>query len=73
MESTYKPPVRKGVSVIGALAGMLITFIGGIYVGLHPAWIPIKGVGPSAGDTGPAKTSPATAPTQTDVRPATMS
>ena len=46
MESTYKRPATKGVSVLGALAGMLITFIGGVYVGLHPSWIPIKGVGP---------------------------
>jgi hypothetical protein len=36
---------RKGVSIATAIAGMLITFIGGVVVGLHPAWIPIKGYG----------------------------
>jgi hypothetical protein len=72
MESTYKRPATKGVSVLGALAGMLITFIGGVYVGLHPSWIPIKGVGPSAGDTGPMKATPSTGPAQGEVRPTTM-
>jgi hypothetical protein len=32
---------RPGVSVFFALAGMVVTFLLGVFVGLHPAWIPI--------------------------------
>ena len=36
-------------SLFTSLAGMLITFLAGIYVGLHPTWIPIK-LGASSDD-----------------------
>jgi hypothetical protein len=43
MESTpQQSKQRHGVSIFFALAGMLVTFLAGIFVGLHPAWIPIK-------------------------------
>jgi hypothetical protein len=39
-----EPQQRRGnsVTIIGALAGMAVTFVFGVYVGLHPTWIPIK-------------------------------
>jgi hypothetical protein len=33
---------QHGVSVFAFVFGMLVTFMVGLYVGLHPAWIPIK-------------------------------
>jgi hypothetical protein len=43
MESSPTPHApRGGVSLVGALGGMLITFLIGVYVGIHPNWIPIK-------------------------------
>jgi hypothetical protein len=41
MESAGNNPSNaRGVSIIGACAGMLVTFIAGIVVGLHPTWVP---------------------------------
>jgi hypothetical protein len=31
-----------GVGILTALVGMLVAFLAGIFVGLHPSWIPIK-------------------------------
>ena len=43
MESTSQQTRNtKGVSLIGAIMGMAITFLGGIFVGLHPSWLPLK-------------------------------
>ncbi len=62
-----KQKQSKGVSPFAALAGMLVTFVAGIFLGLHPAWIPI-GSG-NSGELNPASvkpiipaTEPATAP-----------
>jgi hypothetical protein len=30
------------VSIFSALSGMVVTFLLGLYVGLHPTWIPIN-------------------------------
>lgn len=63
METT--PTIRRSGSVswIGAIAGMLVTFLIGIYVGLHPAWIPLKGNTPSVNNPIPAGTpAPTTMP-----------
>jgi hypothetical protein len=54
------PPRKSGVSLIGAFFGMLITFLGGIYVGAHPGWFPSKML--NGADNGPSKviSNPAT-------------
>jgi hypothetical protein len=49
-------PRKSGVSLTGASFGMLITFLGGIYVGAHPSWFPSKlfnGQDPNAGKVSP--------------------
>jgi hypothetical protein len=42
MENAPQGKQKSGVSVFAALAGMLVTFLAGVFVGLHPTWIPIK-------------------------------
>jgi hypothetical protein len=42
MESASQGKQGSGISVFAALAGMLVTFLAGVFVGLHPTWIPIK-------------------------------
>ncbi len=43
MENTRTPDrPRRQIGIGGAIAGMVVTFLLGIYVGLHPAWLPIK-------------------------------
>jgi hypothetical protein len=59
---TVMPPRKRGVSLIGAFFGMLITFLGGVFVGTHPSWIPIRWF--EKGDS--------LGPTQTYVAPTTM-
>jgi hypothetical protein len=72
METTPQQGRRKsGVGVFTALAGMLVTFLAGIYVGLHPGWIPVKTSWyPDVGEPvaiPPASSAPTT---QSDTRPA---
>jgi hypothetical protein len=72
MESTTQPPARSpGVSYIGAFAGMLVTFVAGVYVGLHPSWIPIKGNGANEMGT-PLKVGSPAVITPDHAMPATM-
>jgi hypothetical protein len=59
MENVPQPMKSKGVSVIVALFGMAITFLGGVYVGIHPNWIPI-GSGNNTSEPLPPMTPAAT-------------
>jgi hypothetical protein len=44
MDTSSLPDKRaKRIGVLPALIGMVITFLVGVYVGLHPNWVPIKG------------------------------
>jgi len=44
MDANSLPDKRpKRIGVVPALIGMVITFLAGVYVGLHPNWVPIKG------------------------------
>jgi hypothetical protein len=58
-------PKAKGKGFFGIIAGTLIGFFAGVYVGFHPQWIPIKGVGP-ADDSTPTMPAPASQPTTRD-------
>jgi hypothetical protein len=69
---------KKGerIGLFTALAGMLVTFLVGVFVGLHPRWIPIETSSvpdygspakPPVVTTEAAQASPATAP---DTQPA---
>jgi hypothetical protein len=65
METATRPDGSKHrVSIAGALAGMVVTFLLGVYVGVHPTWLPIKSSSVSDFST-PLKTPPATQPATT--------
>jgi cell division protein FtsN len=62
---------RRQIGIGGALAGMVITFLLGVYVGVHPAWLPIKTTSvedfsrplkPSTTDAGSTDRHPTTTP-----------
>ena len=68
METQQPKPGGFKINGVAAILGMVVTFLVGAYVGLHPLWIPFdvsglqdKGpaVGPPAMAT-PAMTAPAT-------------
>jgi hypothetical protein len=41
METTPEPKGRNRIyGIIGTLAWMLVAFIAGIFVGIHPEWVP---------------------------------
>lgn len=80
MDSAPSPErPRRSISILKVivfLAALVLSFIAGIDVGLHPSWIP--DLGPLYGNVGPAETSPAapspaptTAPTEETTPPAT--
>src|SRR5438045_2487344 len=64
-----KPANR--ISLFAAASGMLVTFLLGIYVGVHPNWLPRFGASPDyskpvdipAGSSGAPRERPTTAPT----------
>jgi len=60
---------KRGVGILTALAGMLITFLAGVYVGLHPAWIPIR-TGATPQDFSSPMILPAGATTEPATQPA---
>jgi hypothetical protein len=45
MESQQQVPRSKGISGLSALLLVVVAFGAGIFVGLHPQWIPIKTTG----------------------------
>ena len=53
-------PQRKnanGMSIFSTIVGTLIGFLAGIYIGVHPQWIPVKGIVPADDSTDtPTKT-----------------
>ena len=41
METTLPPEKKSRIyTIVGTLAWMLLSFVGGIYVGVHPEWVP---------------------------------
>jgi hypothetical protein len=58
------------VGIFGALAGMVVTFLLGVYVGLHPMWIPMKTS--SVGDNGAPVKPPAPIIERERAHPTTM-
>jgi hypothetical protein len=41
METTLQPEKKSRIyTILGTLAWMLLSFVVGIYVGMHPEWIP---------------------------------
>src|ERR1019366_5451134 len=41
METTLPPEKKSRIyTILGTLAWMLLSFVGGIYVGVHPEWVP---------------------------------
>jgi hypothetical protein len=44
--------------VAWTLVLMMASFVGGVFVGLHPSWIPIAVPLPSAGSAVPSETAP---------------
>jgi hypothetical protein len=67
-EAQQKQP-KSGVGIFAALAGMLVTFLLGFFVGLHPSWIPFKTS--SADDNSAPVNLPATGPEKQRARPST--
>jgi hypothetical protein len=52
------------MGLLGTILGILIGFLGGVYVGLHPQWIPIKGIGTTDESSQPVvMPAPASQPT----------
>ena len=73
---TAQPKKQSGlsISIWGALAGMVVTFLLGIYVGFHPNWIPVRGAGEDnfaapAKIAMPATTEPADIPKAASTQP----
>jgi hypothetical protein len=41
METTLRPEKKSRIyTIVGTLAWMLLAFVAGIYVGVHPDWVP---------------------------------
>lgn len=52
----------KNMGIFSTIVGTLIGFFAGIYIGIHPQWIPVRGIGP-AEDTTETQTKPMFGPT----------
>ncbi|MDB5323029.1 MAG: hypothetical protein JWN40_4660 [Phycisphaerales bacterium] len=64
METAPQKPGYR-ISLFAAIGGMLITFLLGMYVGVHPMWIPVK-ASSTVDDVAPARRPmPATEPDRT--------
>lgn len=70
MESATQEQPGYRIGILGAIAGMVVTFLLGVYVGLHPAWIPIKTS--SMPDNGQPVKLPEPKSSNEHSRPATM-
>jgi hypothetical protein len=68
METTLPPEKKSRIyTILGTLAWMLLSFVGGIYVGVHPEWVPNMPWAWHPKDDQPAETTlpiPASQPTQ---------